>query len=142
MRTLFPFFAGTVEETAGTALPLYTDVEMDYEAGVPQFSGGQPVVVSGLEAVKSWAWRALQTERYRWSVFGWDYGCELRALVGQPYTADTKLSEAERYVRDALTVSPYITSVAVREARFEGSALTLLAEIETIYGGVSLYVRE
>ena len=58
-------------------LPLYTDVRMDYDAGVPVWSGGEPVLVSGLEAVKGWAWRAVDTARYRFSHFSWSYGCEL-----------------------------------------------------------------
>ncbi|MFQ7857277.1 MAG: hypothetical protein ACLRIS_21225 [Flavonifractor plautii] len=32
--------------------------------------------------------------------------------MGQPYRADTRLSEAVRYVREALTVCPYITGAA------------------------------
>lgn len=112
MRQLFPIFQTTAPEGTAQALPLYWDVDMDYDKGVPRFSGGEPVLASGLEAVKGWAWRALHTERYRWSPFSWDYGCELESLVGQPYRADTRLSEAVRYVREALTVCPYITGAA------------------------------
>ena len=53
--TLFPMFSTPVAG-GSVDLPLYTDVAMDYDAGVPRFSGGEPVLVSGLEAVKSWAW--------------------------------------------------------------------------------------
>ena len=66
---------------------------------------------------------AVDTARYRFSHFSWSYGCELEALVGQPYTADAKLSEAERYVTEALLVSPYIREARVRDKRFEGSTL-------------------
>ena len=88
MRQLFPIFQTTAPEGTAQALPLYWDVDMDYDKGVPRFSGGEPVLASGLEAVKGWAWRALHTERYRWSPFSWDYGCELESLVGQPYRAE------------------------------------------------------
>ena len=74
MRQLFPIFQTTAPEGTAQALPLYWDVDMDYDKGVPRFSGGEPVLASGLEAVKGWAWRALHTERYRWSPFSWDYG--------------------------------------------------------------------
>ena len=88
MRELFPLFQ-TAPQSGAAALPLLRDVAMDYEKGVPLFAGGNPVVVSGLEAVKSWAWRAIQTARYRYSSFSWDYGCELENLVGQRPTART-----------------------------------------------------
>ena len=117
MTQLFPMFS-LPQQDAGGALPLYTDVAMDYDRGEPRWESGNPVIVSGLEAVKSWAWRAIATERYRWPIFTWSYGCELLTLVGQPYLAETKRSEAERYVKEALLVSPYIRSVRVSDARF------------------------
>ncbi len=139
MRQLFPIFQAATEGTA-QALPLYWDVDMDYDKGVPRFSGGQPVMVSGLEAVKSWAWRALHTERYRWSAFSWDYGCELEALIGQPYRSDTRLSEAVRYVQDALTVCPYITGAAAEVEQFEGDTLRMRVSLTTVYGEASIHV--
>lgn len=68
------------------------------------------------------------------------YGCELEALTGQPYQADTKRSEAERYVREALLVSPCIQSVRVSDTRFEGSTLYMTVELTTVYGRETLYV--
>lgn len=56
MRQLFPIFQTTAPEGTAQALPLYWDVDMDYDKGVPRFSGGEPVLASGLEAVKGWAW--------------------------------------------------------------------------------------
>ena len=121
-------------------LPLYRDVKMDYEAGCPVWEGGEPVVVTGLEAVKGWAWRAIQTARYLYPAFSWSYGCELEALVGQPYQAQTKKSEAERYIREALLVSPYIREVRVSDTRFEGSTLRMTVELSTVYGKEEIYV--
>ena len=136
-RQLFPLF-----ETAPrpAALPLYRDVAMDYDAGVPAFSGGQPVLVSGLEAVRSWAWRAVATARYRYSCFSWDYGCELERLVGRPYGNETRRSEAVRYVKEALEVCPYITSVQAAVEGLEGSQLQITVQMETVYGGTEFYV--
>ena len=140
MRQLFPIFAGAAAQSTAAQLPLYTDVAMDYDKGVPLFSGGEPVIVSGLEAVKSWAWRAIKTARYVWSCFSWDYGCELEALVGQPYRQDTRRSEAVRYVEEALTVCPYITSALAEIEDFTGSTLTMSVRLRTVYGEVNVHV--
>lgn len=137
MASLFPMYAFSAPSGE---LPLYTDVAMDFETGTPRWESGNPVLVTGLEAVKSWAWRAIATARYRWPVFDWSYGCELEALVGQPYQADTKRSEAERYVEEALTVCPYIRAVHVREVRLEGAALHLSVDLDTVYGGETIHV--
>ena len=139
MRELFPLFQ-TAPQSAAAALPLLRDVAMDYETGAPLFAGGNPVVVSGLEAVKSWAWRAIQTARYRYSSFSWDYGCELENLVGQPYGQDTRRSEAVRYVREALEVCPYITSAQAVVEGLEGSSLHIRVVMRTVYGDGTLEV--
>lgn len=138
MSGLFPMFAQPGGQSAG--LPMYRDVQMDYATGRPVWAGGAPVFVSGLDAVRGWAWRAIDTARYRFSVFSWDFGCELDALVGQPYRADTKRSEAERYVREALLVSPYIREVQVTGTEFEGSTIRIAADLTTVYGRTSVYV--
>ena len=56
------------------------------------------------------------------------------ALVGQPYNSDTRLSEARRYVEEALTVSPYITGASATVEGLAGSELRLTARITTVYG--------
>lgn len=138
MSGLFPMFSLPRDRTGG--LPLYRDVQMDYEMGRPMWAGGAPVLVTGLEAVRGWAWRAVDTARYRFSVFSWSFGCELEALVGQPYRADTKRSEAERYVQEALLVSPYIREAQVTETAFEGSTLHIAVDLTTAYGRTNIYV--
>ena len=133
MTQLFPQFSPASPANRAD-LPLYRDVLMDYEAGRPVWESGNPVFVTGLEAVKGWAWRAIDTARYRYPCFSWSYGCELEALVGQPYQAETKRSEAERYMREALLVSPYIREARAVNVRFEGSVLHMEVELSTVYG--------
>lgn len=137
--SLFPMFP-TPQGGQRELLPLYTDVAMDYDTGTPRWESGCPVTVTGAEAVKSWAWRAVATARYRWSCFGWDYGCELDRLVGQPYQADTKRSEAVRCVQDALLAFPYITACTASNVTFDGSTLHMEVEISTIYGREGFHV--
>ena len=131
--SLFPMYQ-MPEEPRTAALPLYTDVRMDYDRGVSVWENGNPVLVSGLEAVKGWAWRAIATARYRYPIYSWSYGCELESPTGQPYQADTKRSEAERYVRDALLVNPYIREVQVENTTFQGSTLHMTVALTTVYG--------
>lgn len=137
--SLFPMYS--IPQSGKTAqLSLYTDVAMDYDKGTPRWESGNPVKVTGLEAVKSWAWRAVATARYRYPAFSWAYGCELETLVGQPYQADTKRSEAARYLRETLLVSPYITDCQVRDVTFDGSTLHMEVEFTTIYGKEGFHV--
>ena len=132
--SIFPMFQGLPQQTGGGGLALYRDAAMDYRRGRPLWSGGNPVIVCGLEAVKGWAWRAVMTARYRYAAFSWDYGCELESLAGQPYRADTKASEAARYVEEALTASPYILEARASGVRFEGSTFHMTVRFRTVYG--------
>ena len=62
MTDLFPIIQPEAVQ-GGTELPLYREVKWDFEKGEPVFRGGEPVVVEGAEAIKTWVWKALVTER-------------------------------------------------------------------------------
>ena len=62
-----------------------------------------------LEAVKQAVFKILNTERYLYPVYSWDYGIELDDLFGEP--ADYVCAELERRVREALTADDRVVSV-------------------------------
>lgn len=139
MRSIFPIVQPEAEETA-VQLPLAREIKWDFETGKPLFSAGEPVIVEGAEAVRIWCWKALKTPRFRHEVYTWDYGCEAEDLIGQAFTADVKRSEAIRYVREALMVSPYVTGVGEISVDFVGDRLTVWCTVQTIYGEVDFGV--
>ena len=61
METLFPFLVVTCEEETTIEEEIYTDIAWDFNNNIPILEDGDFVIVEGLEAVKSWAFRALQT---------------------------------------------------------------------------------
>ena len=65
--------------------------------------------VDELEAVKQAVFKILNTERYLYPVYSWDYGIELDDLFGEP--ADYVCAELERRVREALTTDDRIDYV-------------------------------
>lgn len=70
---------------------------------------------SGEEAVKQAAFLILNTERCQHEVYSWNYGIELKDLIGQP--AELVESELKRRVYEALTQDERI--VGVDNFRFE-----------------------
>ncbi len=138
---LFPSIRPEAEAAErAEALPMAKEIAWDYALGRPVYRRGRPVTVTGAEAVKVWIWRAIKTARCRFDLHTWDYGCEIEQLVGQPFTASVKESEAARYVREALLVNPYITGVEQAEVSFDGAHLTVHVRVTTIYGEVKLDV--
>lgn len=126
------------EDTSGEGqtLPLAREVAWDYENNVPIFRRGEPVTVTGKEAVKVWIWNAIHTERYRHEIYSWAYGSEFHSLVGQAYSENLKTAEAPRYLRECLLINPYITAVNNITVDFTGDRLTVSGTAVTVYGEV------
>ena len=126
-------------QSTAPALPLCREVAWDYRNNIPIFRRGEPVEVTGKEAVKVWIWKALHTARFRYEIYSWAFGNEFETLLGQAYTPTLKEAEAPRYLRECLIINPYITAVTGITVDFSGSRLTVSGRAETIYGEVSFY---
>ena len=64
----------------------------------------------GLEAMKQIIYKILNTERYRYPIYSWNYGVELSDLVGE--TVSYVCAEAERRITEALTQDDRIDEVS------------------------------
>ena len=109
---------------------------IDFDTG--QLSGK---IVEGVEAVKVWAWKAVQTQRYRYYVYSWDYGQEYEDMVGKGYSEEYMKAELERMTEECLLQNPYITGIENFEYKKTGDRVTLSfkmitnlgdAEVETV----------
>lgn len=63
----------------------------------------------GLEAMKQVIYKILNTERYQYLIYSWNYGIELENLFGQPVYY--VVPELERRIIEALTQDDRIDSV-------------------------------
>lgn len=142
MASLFPSIPSVDATATGSRdLPMMREVKWDFDRGVAVFDRGMPVIVEGSEAVKVWAWHALQATRCRYEHEDWRYGCELDRLRGRTYQQGTIEAEAKRYITEALLVCPYITSAEVIEMEAVGDTLHAAVQYSDIYnGGDTLYV--
>lgn len=137
--SLFPLIQPEVAKERA-ALPLCREVAWDYKENTPVWRGGNPYFVTGARAVLSWAYRALQVPRFRFSVYTFGYGNECDNLVGTAYTDELKQAEAARYVRECLLVNPYISDVTGVRVRFDGGTIRIECVLETVYGEVFINV--
>lgn len=140
MASLFPLVEvpDAAKTETGTA-KLYREVQWDYTKNCPVWRGGRPVIVTGLEAVKSWAAMALQTLRRSKDIFSPHYGCDLDTLAGHPFSDAVRQSEASRMVRECLMINPYITDVQQISVDFSGSTVSMSCRITTVYGEVNIH---
>lgn len=135
--SLFPLISAPNIEASGSSLPMYREVDWDFENNKPVWRGGNPVYVTGARAVLVWAWNALHTVRFAHDVFSIDYGIDTHALISRPYSEQVRQAEAIRIVRETLLVNPYITAVHQIGCRFEGSVLHISFKMTTVYGEVT-----
>lgn len=137
MANLLPLIAAENEAQAQDTTQLYREIKWDDGRNVPLWRGGNPVWVTGAEAVRSWMMMALHTVRRGTDLFSADYGCELEELVGEPFSEDVRQSEAVRRVRECLLTNPYIKEVQQVSCTFVGSLVTIQCSVVTIYGEVT-----
>jgi len=137
---IFPIIQPEAIETE-TNLPLYKEVDWDFENNIPIYKNGSPSIVTGLRAVLVWAWKALHVERYRYEIYSWEYGNEIESLVGKPYTDELKKSEATRFIKECLLINPYITDVTDIVVTFDEDKINIQCKIVTVYGEANLNVR-
>lgn len=89
-----------------------------------------------LEAVKQAIYKILNTERYEYPIYSWQYGVELADLFGQ--TPDYVMPEIERRVTEALTMDDRITGADSFEfERPQKNSILATFTVHTIYGDVN-----
>lgn len=131
--SLFPFIENTVPTI--DEIPLYKELAWDFVNNKPVIENGEFKFVTGSEAIKSWIFRTLQTERYKHEIYTWNHASELNTLIGKPFNELNK-AEAERIVIDTLMVNPYISSVNVSNIVFMEGKIAMDLSVVTIYGEV------
>ena len=120
-------------ERAG--LPLLQEIAVDFTTGQPVLEqNGRFQLVTGLEAVRVWVWRALQADnrRFAYSAHTDSYGNQLHLLTGKSMPhAESRMAGL---VRESLLVCPYITGVERFSFTREGGRLTAAFTVRTVYG--------
>ncbi len=88
-----------------------------------------------LEAMKQAVFKALNTERYKFIMYSWNYGIETEDLYGQPVTYVAP--ELERRITEALLVDGRITNVTdFRHDLSIKSVVHTLFTVHTIFGEI------
>lgn len=142
MENEFEDFSTTEEDDLSTTLPdvvedepIVKEYAVDFKTG--KLLGGK---VSGVDAIKVWAWNVLQINRFEFEQFTWNCGSELETLIGKAQPASMTKSDAQRMVEECLTQNKYITGIDNFEADISDDALHLSFTILTTLGEVGLNV--
>ncbi len=98
------------------------------------FTGNRAVgLIDGVEAMKQAIYKIILTERYRYVIYNWDYGIELKDLFGKPRSY--VYPELKRRLEDALLQDDRILNVGDFEfSAPERDVVGLIFMANTIYG--------
>lgn len=135
--SLFPTYLEDDEESEQQEEQIPKEFGIDFETG--QLTGK---LVEGAEALKVWIWLALQTPRYRYYVYTWDYGNEFEDLIGQGYSEEYIEAETKRMTEDCLLVNENIEEIADFAVNMENDRLTISFTANTIYGNIEFQNQE
>jgi len=73
---------------------------------------GNTYLVEGNEALRIWIFKALITERFRYTAYDSAFGSEIHTLIGSPSHSEVVKSEIKRFIIEALMVNPYISEIS------------------------------
>ena len=114
-------------------LPLYREIAWDFKNDHPLVENNEFKIVEMNDAISVWIYHAIKTYRYAFSIYSWDFGCEIDTLLGQNYTPAHTKAEVTRYITDALMINPYILSIEKIIVNFDGDTLQVDIRVITVY---------
>lgn len=93
-----------------------------------------------IEAMKQAIFKIINTERYKYLIYDWNYGIELNDLIGKPIPY--VYSEIERRIKEALLADNRIKEVTDFRFSNNGGDVLCLFTANTIYGEINNISRE
>ena len=92
--------------------------------------------VDGLEALKQAIYKVLNTERYEYPIYSFNYGIELENLIGKdPMYAQIEL---KRRIRECLLQDERITSVDNFRFEINGDEMICNFDVISIFGELNI----
>lgn len=88
--------------------------------------------INDLEEVRQAVYFVLNTERYDYLIYSWDYGVEFKDLLGQPMSY--VIPEVERRITEALTQDERISEVTDFVFEKQKKKLHVTFNVITIFG--------
>lgn len=132
---MYPFVDAENNAASDNTIDIPREYGINFETG--QLTGK---IVEGIEAVKVWAWIALQVPRYRYYVYSWNYGQEYDELVGKGYSAEYMKTELKRMTEECLLQNDYITGIENFEYEKKGDGVNLSFKILTTFGDTEVSI--
>ena len=123
-------------------MPIFKEYAIDFKTREYIKDENGIKVLEKNEALKVWIFKALKTERFRYTdVHSDNYGSELETNIGTVYQKSVKDALMINQIRDTLLVNPYITECYNFEISNEDEYVPQITfNVRTIYGELEMEV--
>ncbi len=133
--SVFPFITPPEDSQRVTgSLPMFREYAYDFANNCLLLKDGQTYLVEGNEALRIWIFKALATERFRYTAYDAVFGSEINALPGQVLNQAVLQAEIKRFITEALMVNPYIVKLDNFQFERRLSGISVDFDVTTIYG--------
>ena len=88
--------------------------------------------IDELEAMRQAVYKILETERYRYAIYDWNYGIELEGLYGM--RVSYVIPELKKRIEEALLADDRVTAVTDFSFSQEKGSVTAAFVVHTIFG--------
>lgn len=129
-------------DTEVEEIPIFKEYAIDFKTEEYIKDDNDIKVLEKNEALKVWIFKALKTERFRYTdVHSDDYGSELETNIGTIYQKSVKDALMINQIRDTLLVNPYILECYNFEISNEEEYVPQITfNVKTIYGELEMEV--
>ena len=129
-------------ESEAEEMSTFKEYAIDFKTGDYIKEGNDIKLLEKNEALKVWIFKALKTERFRYTdVHSDDYGSELETNIGTIYQKSVKDALMINQIRDTLLVNPYITECYNFDISNEDEYIPQITfNVKTIYGDLDMEV--
>lgn len=117
-------------------LNLETEAQPSLTYAIDFESGRIRGKVDRLQALRQSVYLILNTERYDWLVYSWNYGREFKDIIGQP--KEFALSELKRCISEALLQDDRITAIDGFEFTTGKDTIHAVFTVHSIFGNMEV----
>lgn len=113
--------------------------DFDFKSGEFKLKNGNPVILSGINALRLWVQKTIRTQLDRYSIYtGKTYGANIEDLIiGKGFGFDFVESELRREIETALTLHEDIQNMSSFSIERNGTALNIVFTLTTTYGTIT-----
>ncbi|NIK67105.1 MULTISPECIES: DUF2634 domain-containing protein [unclassified Paenibacillus] len=90
--------------------------------------------IDGLDAIKQFVHKAIQTIRFAYPIYSQDYGCEVQLMLGKAYTQGFIQVEMSRMITEALVYDERINRVYDFEILWENDEVKAAFKVDSTSG--------